>query len=113
MKWFGIIKSIPNTWKKVVKNEAVDLQVEMPLVCDIKILIFCSALCAIITLSTRGRGCGLTWVGGMGCGKLYGRSLMGSCPWCHSHKLKSTLFIYKWSLCFLIDALMREFGTPY
>ena len=31
MKWFGIIKAIPNTWKKVVENEVVDLQVEMPL----------------------------------------------------------------------------------
>ena len=31
MKWFGIIKAIPNTWKKVVKNELVYLQVEMPL----------------------------------------------------------------------------------
>ena len=31
MKWFGMIKSIPNTRKKVVKNEVVDLQVEMPL----------------------------------------------------------------------------------
>ena len=62
-------------------------------------LIFCSALCAIITFSTRGRGCGFTWVGGMGCGKFYGRSFMESCDWCYSHRLKSTLFIYKWSLC--------------
>ena len=65
-------------------------------------LIVCSALCAIITFSMRGRGCGLTWEGGMGCGKFYDQSFMGSCAWCHSQRLKSTLFIYKWSLCFLI-----------
>ena len=34
-------------------------------------LIFCSALCAIITFSTSGKECGLTWKGGMGWGKFY------------------------------------------
>ena len=47
MKWFGIIKAIPNTWKKVVKNELVDLQVEMPLACDIKIRGSLTSICKI------------------------------------------------------------------
>ena len=47
MKWFGIIKTIPNTWKKVVKNEVVDLQVEMPLACDIKIRGSLTSTCKI------------------------------------------------------------------
>ena len=42
------------------------------------ILRFCSALCAIITFFTRGRWCGLTWAGGMGCRKLYGGPLWGT-----------------------------------
>ena len=58
-------------------------------------LIFCSVLCAIITFSTRGRGCALTWAGGMGRGKLYGRSFMGSCA-----TQAKIYVIYKWSLCF-------------
>ena len=45
-------------------------------------------------------------------GSFYGRSFMGSCAWCHSHRLKSTLVIYKWSLCFLINTVMRFFGIP-
>ena len=49
----------------------------------------------------------------MGCGKFNGRSFMGSYAWCHSHRLRSTLSIYKWSLCFLINAVMwfLEFQT--
>ena len=47
IKWFGIIKAIPNTWKKVVKNEVVDLQVEMPLACDIKIRGSLTSVCTI------------------------------------------------------------------
>ena len=47
IKWFGIIKAIPNSWKKVVKNEVVDLQVEMPLVCDIKIRGNLTSVCKI------------------------------------------------------------------
>ena len=47
VKWFGIIKAIPNTWKKVVKNELVDLQVEMPLACDIKIRGSLTSICKI------------------------------------------------------------------
>ena len=47
MKWFGIIKAIPNTWKKVVKNELVDLQVEMLLACDIKISGSLTSICKI------------------------------------------------------------------
>ena len=37
MKWFGIIKAIPKTWKRIVKNEEVDVQERMPLACDINI----------------------------------------------------------------------------
>ena len=47
MKWFGIIKTIPNTWKKVAKNEVVDLQVEMPLACDIKTRGSLTSICKI------------------------------------------------------------------
>ena len=47
MRWFGIIKAIPNTWKKVVKNELIDLQVEMPLTCDIKIRGSFTSICKI------------------------------------------------------------------
>ena len=50
MKWFGIIKAIPNTWEKVVKNEVVDLQVEMPLACVIKI---CGSLTSICKISVK------------------------------------------------------------
>ena len=52
MKWSGIIKAIPNTWKKVVKNEVVDLQVprqvEMPSACDIKIRGSLTSMCKIV-----------------------------------------------------------------
>ena len=47
MKWFGIIKAIPNIWKKVVQNEVVDLQVEMPIVCDTKIRGSLTSICKI------------------------------------------------------------------
>ena len=50
MKWFGIIKAIPNTWKKAVKNEVVDLQVEMPSACDAKI---CGSLTSICKISVK------------------------------------------------------------
>ena len=46
MKWFDIIKAIPNTCKKV-KNELVDLQVEMPLACDIKTRGSLTSVCKI------------------------------------------------------------------
>ena len=45
MKWFGIIKAIPSTWKKVIKNEVVDLQVGMPSACDIKIRGSLTSIC--------------------------------------------------------------------
>ena len=38
---------IPNTWKKIVKNELVDFQVEMPFACDIKIRGSLSSICKI------------------------------------------------------------------
>ena len=42
-----IIKAIPNTWNKVVKNEVVYLQVEMPSACDIKIRVCLTSICKI------------------------------------------------------------------
>ena len=45
--WFGIIKVLPNIWKKVVKNEVVDLQVEMPSACHIKIRGSLTSVCKI------------------------------------------------------------------
>ena len=47
MQWFGTIKAILNTWKKVVKNEVVDLQGEMPLACDTKIHESLTSICKI------------------------------------------------------------------
>ena len=50
-KWFGIIKAIPNTWKKDVKNEVLDLQVEMLLACDIKIRGSLASICKVLILN--------------------------------------------------------------
>ena len=45
MVWY--VKAIPKTWGKIVKNEVVDLQVGMPLACDIKIRGSLTSLCKI------------------------------------------------------------------